>query len=218
LEQYGHAATTAGVLADLDRDGRLDVAFGNQYDGQGLAAQPMRVLRGDGAGRFEEVTEAWGFPARTVAPGAAHAPRPLYGLTAADVDNDGFPELLGAAYGRQWNTLWKRTADEAFYDDLAANYGVDADAIRHGRYSESVKAAHRARGIHRQDELPFRSGGNTFALVPADFDNDGDLDLFSAEITHAWAGESSDLSALLVNRLETRGVPFFERQIEMLEA
>jgi hypothetical protein len=176
----------------------------------------MRVFRGDGQGRFTEVTAAWGFPIRTLSPGAAHAPRPLYGLTAADVDNDGYPELLGAAYGRQWNTLWKRMPATPLYDDLAAKYGIDADAIRHGRYSDAVKASHKSRGIDREDELPFRSGGNTFSLVSADFDGDGDLDLFSAEITHSWAGDSSDVSCLLINRLETRGEPFFDRQLEML--
>jgi hypothetical protein len=218
LEQKTHTATHGAVLADLDLDGKLDIAFGNQYSGDSLEAQPMRVFRGDGRGRFTDVTAAWGFPTRTVVPGAAHAPRPLYGLTAADVDNDGYPELIGAAYGRQWNTLWKRTAAAPFYDDLAANYGIDGDAIRHGRYSDAVKASQKKQGINREDELPFRSGGNTFSLVPADFDNDGDLDLFSAEITHWWAGDSSDLSCLLVNRLETRREPFFERQIETLPA
>lgn len=220
LEQRHHTATHGAVLTDLDLDGKLDIAFGNQYEGDGLEAQPMRVFRGDGTGHFSDVTGAWGFPTKTVVPGAAHAPRPLYGLTAADVDNDGYPELLGAAYGRQWNTLWKRRreTEAPFYDNLAANWGIDGDAIRHGRYSESVKAAQKQRNIDREDELPFRSGGNTFSLVPADFDGDGDLDLFSAEITHSWAGDSSDMSCLLVNTLETRKVPYFERQLDMLDA
>jgi hypothetical protein len=218
LEQAHHSATHGAVLCDLDLDGHLDVAFGNQYEGDDLEAQLMRVFAGDGRGHFAEVTAAWGFPTRTVVPGAAHAPRPLYGLSAADVDGDGFPELLGAAYGRQWNTLWKRQSSAPFYDDVAANYGVDGDAIRHGRYSQTVKDSQKKAGIEREDEPPFRAGGNTFSLVPADFDNDGDLDLFSAEITHWWAGDSSDLSCLLVNRLETRHEPFFERQLETLAA
>jgi hypothetical protein len=51
----------------------------------------------------------------------------------------------------------------------------------------------------REDEQPFRSNGNTFDAPAADFDNDGDMDVFLGEITHAWAGPSSDLSCLLVN-------------------
>jgi ASPIC and UnbV/FG-GAP-like repeat len=35
--------------------------------------------------------------------------------------------------------------------------------------------------------------------VVADFDGDGDLDVFEADITHWWAGPSSDKSSLLVN-------------------
>lgn len=216
LEQQRHTATHGAILADLDLDGKLDVAFGNQYDGAGLDAQPMRVFRSKGNEQFSDVTEQWGFPVRTVTPGAAHAPRPLYGLTASDIDNDGYPELLGAAYGRQWNTLWKRNAEAPFYDDIAAKYGLDGDAIRHGRYTDAVKAAQKKQNINREDELPFRSGGNNFSIVPADFDGDGDIDLYCAAITHWWAGDSSDLSTLLVNTLETQKVSFFERQLETL--
>ncbi|RYX86453.1 CRTAC1 family protein [bacterium] len=216
LEIQHHTATHGAVLCDLDLDGKLDIALGNQYDGASLEAQPMRVFQGNGRGRFVDVTGLWGFPTHTVVPGAAHAPRPLYGLTAADVDNDGFPELLGAAYGRQWNTLWKRLPASPFYDDMAANYGLDGDSIRHGRYSQAVKDSQKKQGIEREDELPFRTGGNNFSIVPADFDGDGDLDVFTAAITHWWAGDSSDLSCLLINRLETRHEPFFERQLEIL--
>jgi hypothetical protein len=208
--------TLGAVIVDLDRDGRLDLAFGQAYvdESKGYEAQQMRVFAGRGDGTFEEKTESWGF-LTPGPPGAANGARPLYGLSAADLDHDGYPELLGAAYGRQWNTLWKR-AGTAFYSECAAKYGLDGDAIRHGQYSQATREKFRQRNEARPDELPFRSNGNTFCLAPADFDNDGDLDVFSADITHSWAGDSSDLSALLINRLETFQEPFFERCIEVL--
>jgi len=204
--------TLAGVLADLDLDGRLDMAFGQAYIKDSLEAQQMRVYRGPG---LNDVTSLWGF-FTPGPPGAADGARPLYGLSTSDLDNDGYPELLGAAYGRQWNTLWKRSPTTSRFSECAAKFGVDGDAIRHGTYSEATREKFRKRNIPRPDELPFRSNGNTFCLAPADFDGDGDIDLFSADITHAWAGDSSDLSALLINRLEKFEVPFFERCIEVL--
>ncbi|MBX3167171.1 MAG: CRTAC1 family protein [Candidatus Eremiobacteraeota bacterium] len=211
-----HWNTLGVALSDLDRDGKLDVAFGQAYmdESKGYEAQQMRVYAGHGDGRFVEKTEEWGF-LTPGPPGAANGGRPLYGLSAADLDNDGFPELLGAAYGRQWNTLWKRGV-EAVYSECGAKYGLDGDSIRHGQYSEATREKFRQRNQPRPDELPFRSNGNTFCLAPADFDGDGDLDVFSADITHSWAGDSSDLSALLINRWETFQEPFFERCIEVL--
>lgn len=209
IDDLGPARPMSGVLHDLDRDGHLDLAIAYAYvdEKQGYQAHPMQVLAGRGEGRFEDVTRPWGFE-QEGPPGAAGAARPLYGLTACDLDNDGFAELLGAAYGRQWNTLWKRSPERARYFEQAAVAGIDGDEIRHGRYGPAVK---------RVQELPFRANGNTFALVPGDVDNDGDQDLFSAEITHAWTGESSDLSALLVNRFIEQGRLSFERCLEPLE-
>lgn len=209
LQGLGSAHPLSAVLHDLDRDGHLDLAIAYAYMDEklGYEAHPMKVLAGRGEGRFEDVTERWGL-AQSGPPGAAGAARPLYGLTASDLDNDGFAELLGAAYGRQWNTLWKRSPEQAVYFEQAAMAGIDGDSIRHGRYGPGVK---------RVQELPFRANGNTFALVPADVDNDGDQDLFSAEITHAWAGESSDLSALLINRWMEQGRLSFERCLEPLD-
>jgi hypothetical protein len=205
--------TLSAALADLDLDGALDLVLAHAYadESQGYAAQPMRVLRGPD---FEDVTTAWGMTQKGP-PGAAGAARPLYGVSASDLNNDGYPEVLGAAYGRQWNTLWMRGPHSPDYFDVAAKYGLDGDASRHGLYSAAVKERFRVRtGKARVDELPFRSNGNTFALAPADFDSDGDIDVFSAEITHAWAGDSSDLSTLLVNRWDSSGEPFLERCLE----
>lgn len=209
--------TLAAVLSDLDLDGNLDVAFGQAYvdESKGYEAQQMRVYCGK-RGSFLDVTQEWGFLSPGP-PGAANGGRPLYGLTAADLNNDGYPELLGAAYGRQWNTLWMRTASTGLYSDCAAKFGVDGDSIRHGRYSEATREKFRKRNEPRPDELPYRSNGNNFCLAPADFDGDGDIDLFAAGITHSWAGDSSDLSALLINRLESFKEPFFERCIEVLQ-
>jgi hypothetical protein len=60
----------------------------------------------------------------------------------------------------------------------------------------------------REAEEPFRSNGNTFSLASADYDCDGDVDLFLGEIAHWWAGESSDRSCLLINQGEDEGYTF----------
>jgi hypothetical protein len=58
------------------------------------------------------------------------------------------------------------------------------------------------------DEHPWRLNGNTFGAYCIDFDNDGDMDVYLAETTHFWAGESSDRSQLLVNSGEKGGYKF----------
>jgi enediyne biosynthesis protein E4 len=50
-----------------------------------------------------------------------------------------------------------------------------------------------------EQEAPFRSNGNTFDCTVADFNNDGYMDCFIGEITHWWAGPSSDKSTFLIN-------------------
>ncbi len=219
LARKGHRTTQGATLADLDLDGRLDAVFGNSYDhyGKSLVAQPMRVYRGDGDGTFSDVTSAWGLLNKQP-PGGPQAARPLYGLSAADLDGNGYPELLGAAYGRQWNTVWQRDAKTTRYRNIAARLKVDGDTVRHGKYPEWVQAFFIKRsGKPRETEKPFRSNGNTFALAPCDFDGDGDIDLFCASITHAWAGEASDLSALLVNQLSESGKLVYAWQLVKLD-
>ncbi|MCX7703227.1 MAG: CRTAC1 family protein, partial [Planctomycetota bacterium] len=76
----------------------------------------------------------------------------------------------------------------------------DGDDDRSGKYPEETKRMWKERfGQEREDEPPFRSNGNTFDAACEDFDNDGDVDVFLAEICHSWAGPSSDRSVLCVN-------------------
>ncbi len=196
----------AAAFVDVDRDGRIDLFTGAQYRdyGRSRAAYPDRLFRGRGDGRFQERTKR----AKLLdldRKGTRAGHRPTYGVAHTDVDNDGRQDLLVCAYGRQWNVLWRQRAGGTFVD-VAARVGFDGDAVRHGRYPPWTR---------RRAERPFRANGNTFDAAVADFDNDGDMDVFLAEICHAWAGPSSDRSSLLVNlgpehdfafRRERRGI------------
>ena len=187
------------AICDVDRDGHLDLFEGSQYRvyGASLESGVDRLWRGAGNGKFVDATQGAGLMT-TREPGTKTSSRPTYGVTHADIDNDGDQDLLALSYGRQWNRLWRNDGAGKF-TDVGQTSRFAGDAIRHGKYPEWAQAFFEKRGSRRADEAPFRSNGNTFDCAVGDIDNDGDLDLFLGEITHAWAGEASDLSSLLVN-------------------
>lgn len=193
-------AITCAAWLDADRDGRLDLVVAGSYrEGGGpLEAYPVRLYRGLGRGAFEEVTDRAGLTLR-VAPGQLDSRRSIFGLTTADIDGDGWMDILATAYGRQRNLLWLNQRDGTFRDiGLASGFAGDEDTS--GAYSAETKRFFKERyGQEREDEAPFRSNGNTFGAAVGDVEGDGDWDVLLCEITHSWAGPSSDLSALLEN-------------------
>lgn len=235
IEAAQEATTAAVAVGDVDRDGWLDVYLGNWYVkyGEGLEGFPNALLANrlvaDGDGKdwardlfFPHDTES--FDDRTD-PGG----RPSYGVVIARLLPDGsyktplgLPQLLDLNYGRRWNRLWLRGMgrpnSRGLYEwlDAAPELGLDGDGVRHGRYPEWLKErAKTDPRFDREDEKPFRANGNTFDAAVGDIDNDGDFDLFFAEIAHGWAGESSDRSRFLVQERGEDGAVRFVSKPEL---
>jgi len=195
-----HAACTC----DYDRDGKLDLFLGSGYVvyGRSLESHPDRLYRGNGDGTFVEVTQAVGLATRPES-GDPFSSKPTYGVTHGDWDGDGWQDLWVCTYGRQWNHLWWNRGADPFVN-VAPATGFDGDEERSGKYPDWMRG-------RREDEPPFRANGNTFDCAVADYDNDGDMDCILAEITHWWAGPSSDRTALLINTGERFERRPFER-------
>lgn len=130
--------------------------------------------------------------------------RPTYGVMIASLlpgRASAPPQLIELNYGRRWNRLWVHDTVTDGWADEGKALGFAGDLITHGRYPAWL--AERARTdprFAREDEKPFRANGNTFDAALGDIDFDGDLDVFVSEITHGWAGESSDRSRFLVQQ------------------
>ena len=186
----GFGPAMALAIVDADLDGNVDLFEGREYRQYGVLQNcgVDRLFRGDGKGRFDDVTKAAGLFTEAE-PGGPLSSRPTYGVTHADWNGDGWPDLLALSYGRQWNRLWKNNGDGTF-TDVGMATGFAGDDITHGKYPDWVG---------RPPEPPFRSNGNTFDCAVGDVDGDLDLDLFLGEIQHAWAGEASDPTSLLRN-------------------
>jgi hypothetical protein len=195
-----HAETTsAAEFLDYDGDGVLDLFTGEWYKEYGVSykSYPSRLYRGLGGGRFEEVTRQAGLMTYETE-GSTDSSRPVYGVAHCDYNNDGRQDILVCVYGRQANRLWRNNGDGTF-TDVAPVTGFDGDKIRDGRYPAGSKMA---------PEPVWRSHGNTFSAACADYDNDGDMDIFLGEITHSWAGPAADLSSLLENLGPKKGYIF----------
>jgi enediyne biosynthesis protein E4 len=133
--------TGGGVgLLDFDGDGRIDLFFaqgGPLLPGKDTSASVDVLLKNSGGGHFEDVSSRVGLSHKGYG----------QGVTVADYDGDGDPDVYVTRYGR--NTLWRNDRDLGRFTDVTDQAGV-------GCGSWSLGAAF------------------------ADYDNDGDLDLFVA--------------------------------------
>jgi hypothetical protein len=143
-----------------------------------------------------------------------------WAAAACDLNGDGFAELLASSYGRSPNHLWQARPVEGgvrFENrSVASGYAYDDDMTWQDNqfarcFCEANRAAEGCADVpppsivcapnwnHETDRQPWRLGGNSGTTVCADIDNDGDLDLFTTEIRHWWAGSGADGSEVLVN-------------------
>jgi hypothetical protein len=216
------AGTTASVaLGDVDLDGQLDIVLGQWYTqyGAGYEGFANDVLLQVEGGRFERMPlpiDGEPFDADSDAGG-----RPTYGVLVAHVLGDGargnWPQILELNYGRRWNRLWVR-GEDGTWSDQAPQVKFDGDSIRHGRHPDWLKErAKTDPRFDREDEPPYRANGNTFDAAVGDVDGDGAFDVLLTEITHGWAGESSDRSRVLVRRDGVAGPLFVEQEAMALD-
>ena len=233
-------AVGGATFVDADRDGKLDLWVGNGNPANGDQPLPDRLYKGDGEGRFVEVGPAWGVASRdwtldNLNQGLAHTV--AWSTAACDLDNDGWPELLAASYGRAPNHLWTAAGSRGprpTYQSAGVASGYAFDPRQDWTDNQSARCycklnpdAPDCEGVpapnlircttntdafrwnHVNDREPFRLGGNSGTTVCADVNNDGWLDLLTTEIVHWDVGSSSDPSELLFNQQESP--PRFER-------
>ncbi|HZW09799.1 MAG TPA: CRTAC1 family protein [Phycisphaerales bacterium] len=234
IEPAKEATTAAIALGDVDSDGWLDIYLGNWYRKYGgdLEGIPNALLRNHlagAAGANWSKDQSFPHDAEPFNEESDPGGRPTYGVMilrfiADDLhpSADGMLGLLDLNYGRRWNRLWiantHRPNSRGQYEwlDVAPELGLDGDPIRHGRYPDWLQErAKTDPRFAREDEKPFRANGNTFDAAVGDIDSDGDFDLFFAEITHAWAGESSDRSRFLVQQRGPDGAITFTSPPEL---
>lgn len=146
---------TGAVFFDVDRDGDQDLAvahIGWMTLADRPAGRPLSLWINDGKGQFTEATEAFGLSEIRV---------PAYGLTAFDANGDGWTDLFACGYGRmdfETNDSWIEASNGA-PDLLLRN--ID------GKSFEDVT-----------DASGLADRRWSYASAAADFDEDGDLDLF----------------------------------------
>ena len=175
--------TAAAVFLDYDKDGKLDLFVGNfMIDYPYLDSYQDDLWRGNGDGTFTNVNAA----ARIETTAAVGDPsgmyrKPTYGATACDVDSDGWQDILVSVYALGWDDHWRNRGDGTFsWASKESGFWMDDQ--------------------DNPNEQPYRDGGNTFAAACGDYDNDGDLDVFTAETTHGdYPRSTADRSRILVN-------------------
>lgn len=218
-------------FADLDNDGWLDLVVVNDDDGSG-AMPSSRIYRNNADGTFDDVTDGSGFQPI----GFLHC-----GATLADYDRDGLLDICVTVWARKGtspaisflgeNRLYRNLGGFVF-EDVSANVGLAGVAIDSFTpimhdfnddgwpdlfvavdYAEDlfywndagtfVNAASTVNTMHT---------GNDMGAALADFDDDGDLDIYTTNITDPGVpgfGYPTDGNCLYVNSTGPQGAAAF---------
>ncbi len=193
--KLGPSSTSSLSLIDYDLDGQLDIFVGNWFEQKNNQYFPTadRLLRNN-LGKFEDVshllTNETKKSADQIFPPEA---RPTYGSSTCDIDQNGFPDILTASSAGYKNKLWmnlkeSQTGQRKFEDvGPLSNYASDPDG-----------------------SLIATGGGRTFFSSCTDYNDDGLMDVFLGELSHAYDNDSVDRSSILTGSKETYP-PYFMR-------
>lgn len=189
-------------FADLDNDGWLDIVIVNDDDGS-ADVSPSRIYRNNANGTFTDVTAGSGF--RPI--GYLHC-----GATLADFDRDGLLDIYVTVWARKGtspiatfageNQLFRNLGDFTFEDvsEAAGLAGVSIDCftpIMHDfnddgwpdlyvavDYAEDLFYWNNAGTlVDASTSVNTLHTGNDMGATLADFDDDGDLDIYTTNIT-----------------------------------
>ncbi len=210
-DNYAGNSFTAVALADVDRDGDLDVFYGNTRTWDGTTGHVVQ-LRNNGSGLL---TRAADIPLVPYSAGPAD-------LVAADLNGDGAADLVGGSYdGRSGDGLY------VIPNDGTGGFGP-AVLYPAGQYTSALAAAD-LNGDGKVDLLAtdsgsraltvrFNPGNGLFPVLAEDFaafgqtfqdaadiDGDGDLDLFTSG-PHPSASEGTILKNDGAGHFTTRTV------------
>lgn len=182
-------------LIDFDLDGQLDLFISNWFatkNGENLPVAD-RLLRNKNL-IFEDVSlllkgETIKSDSEIYPPNA----RPTYGSSTCDIDQNGFPDILTVSSSGHSNKLWMNLKDTQtetrLFEDIgkASNYGNDQNGM-----------------------MIASGGGRSFFSACADYNDDGIMDVFLGELSHAYDNDSVDKSSILTGSKETYP-PYFLR-------
>lgn len=176
----------AAVVADFDNDGKLDI-FATH--GSPTAPRDNRLYHNRGNGSFAEVTTSAGLAASPWSMGAV----------AADFDNDGDVDLYVAGYNGPGNLY--RNDGKMHFTDVTAGSGITAAKVvgaTSGMIDGDLRPDLVLGGFAGPVELYRNLGGMKFVrvgaesglqpfnrnegLTLADYDDDGDLDLYVSNV------------------------------------
>ncbi|WP_408097019.1 FG-GAP repeat domain-containing protein [Peredibacter sp. HCB2-198] len=187
--------TSSLTILDYDLDGWADIFVSNWYENKNGQYIPVadRLLRNN-KGKFEDVSsflkgESDKKSDQLYPPNA----KPTYGASICDIDQNGYPDIMTVSSSGHKNKLWMNIKEprtgERFFDDLGpvTNYASDPDG-----------------------SLIPTGGGRSFFSACTDYNDDGLMDIFVGELSHAYDNESVDKSSILTGSKETYP-PYFIR-------
>jgi len=156
---------------DYDKDGFLDLYLANyELPGDTLGIGTRdRLYHNNGDGTFTDVAPALGIDPMTES-GDYMCGR---GVNWADYNDDLWPDIYVSNYRLDPNFLWQNNGGSSFTDVSSAK-GVQGNGQSH-------------------------AWGHTIGSAWADFNNDGYLDLFTANLAHPLYFGYSDMSYLYLN-------------------
>jgi hypothetical protein len=164
------AASCAGI-GDGNSDGNLDLYYGNWLKNYPSdPADPDEYFEGVGDGTFTRRFDEAGLQ---ISPAYS-----CYGVLWNDYNDDGLQDIYVGNYHLYPNQLWQNQGDGTFVD-VAEAVGAAFDDIPSG---------------HR-----ILTGGHSYGGDFGDVDNDGDMDLFVANLAHPREQPWSDPSMFLIN-------------------